>query len=206
VVFDCDGTLMDTVTCVQGVVDAMFARRAAPCSAADHTWLLGRSFPEMSAMMATRFDEPVASVERELTDELSDAVAATGRPMPGALKLVRRLASLMPIAVTGNAPRPVLDKAMAQGGLTALIPITFAAEDVEHAKPAPDIYLAACARLGVDPATALAVETTAVGVRSASEAGMTVVGVGTRAIGAHARVSRLDDLAVTAWVDQWARM
>ena len=206
VVFDCDGILMDTVTCVQDVLDAMLARRVASCSDTDHTWLLDRSLPEISAVMATRFNEPVASVERELTDGLSDAVAATGRPMPGALKLVRRLASLMPIAVASNTPRAVLDKALAQGGLTALIPITLAVEDVEHAKPAPDIYLAACARLGVDPTTALAVEDTAVGVRSALDAGMTVLGVGTQPLGAHAQVTRLDDLALTAWVDHWARL
>lgn len=206
VVFDCDGTLMDTVTCIQDVLDVMFARRATSCSDADHTWLPERSLPEISSMMATRFNEPVASVERELTDGLSDAVAATGRPMPGALKLVHRLASLMPIAVASSAPRAVLDKALAQAGLTALIPVTLSAGEVEHAKPAPDIYLAACARLDVDPATALAVENTAVGVRSALDAGMTVLGVGPQPLGAQAQVTRLDDLALTAWVDHWARM
>jgi HAD superfamily hydrolase (TIGR01509 family) len=206
VVFNCDGTLMDTTTCVQDVLDAMFARRKTSCSAADHAWRPGRSLPGIASVMATRFGEPVALVERELTDRLSDAVAATGRPMPGALKLVRRLASLMPIAVVGNSPRAVLDKALAQGGLTAFIPITVAVGDVEHAKPAPDIYLAACARLDVDPTTALAIEDTEVGVRAAMDAGMTVLGVGTQQLGAHAQVTRLDDLALTAWVDHWARL
>jgi beta-phosphoglucomutase-like phosphatase (HAD superfamily) len=206
VVFGGDGTLMDTMTCVQDVLDVMFARRATSCSAADHTWPLGRSIPEISAVLATRFDEPLATVERELTDGLADAVAATGRPTPGALKLVRRLASLMPIAVAGNAPRVVLDKALAQGGLTALIPVTVAAGEAGHTKPAPDIHLAACARLDVDPATALAVESTPAGVRAAMAAGMTVLGVGTRKLGAHAQVTRLDDLALTAWIDRWARL
>jgi HAD superfamily hydrolase (TIGR01509 family) len=197
---------MDTATCVQDVLGAMFARRTTSCSDTDHAGLLGRSLPEICSVLAARFDEPVASVERELTDGLSDAVAATGRPMPGALKLVRRLASLMPIAVTGNTPRAVLDKALAQGGFTALIPVTLATGDVEHPKPAPDIYLAACARLDVDPATALAVEDTADGVCSALDAGMTVLSVGTRHLGAHAQITRLDDLALMAWVDHWARM
>jgi beta-phosphoglucomutase-like phosphatase (HAD superfamily) len=50
-------------------------------------------------------------------------------------------------------------------------------EDVEHPKPAPDIYLAACRALGADPARSVALEDSPPGVRSARDAGMFVIAV-----------------------------
>ena len=50
-------------------------------------------------------------------------------------------------------------------------------DDVEHAKPAPDIYLLACARLGIDPADALALEDSAPGIEAAKAAGLACIAV-----------------------------
>jgi beta-phosphoglucomutase-like phosphatase (HAD superfamily) len=50
-------------------------------------------------------------------------------------------------------------------------------ESVNRGKPAPDLYLRACALLGADPRHALALEDSLPGIRSARAAGMTVVGV-----------------------------
>jgi HAD superfamily hydrolase (TIGR01509 family) len=46
-----------------------------------------------------------------------------------------------------------------------------------RAKPAPDLYLLACARLGVEPQTAVALEDSPTGVRAARAAGLTCIGV-----------------------------
>ena len=51
------------------------------------------------------------------------------------------------------------------------------AEDVKHGKPAPDIFLEAAHRLGVDPALCVAFEDANLGVQAAMAAGMTVVDV-----------------------------
>ena len=50
-------------------------------------------------------------------------------------------------------------------------------DDVAHHKPAPDLYLLACERLGVAPAEALALEDTASGIASAKAAGLTCIAV-----------------------------
>jgi len=70
-------------------------------------------------------------------------------------------------------------------------------------KPAPDLYLAACARLDVAPADALAVEDSATGVRAASAAGMRTVGVPTLGgadIGAECTLSSLTDRRLHALI------
>jgi beta-phosphoglucomutase-like phosphatase (HAD superfamily) len=50
-------------------------------------------------------------------------------------------------------------------------------EEVEHGKPAPDVYLEAARRLGVDPTGCAAVEDSANGIRSARAAGMRVIAI-----------------------------
>ena len=54
---------------------------------------------------------------------------------------------------------------------------TLSTEETERGKPAPDVYLAVAARLGLDPARCVAVEDSSNGVRSAAAAGMAVVAV-----------------------------
>ncbi|WP_307021257.1 HAD family hydrolase [Streptomyces canus] len=75
------------------------------------------------------------------------------------------------------------DKSLAHGGLSRWLPITVSGDDVATPKPHPACYLAACAALGIEPGSALAVEDSPVGARAAHAAGMTVLGVGTLALG-----------------------
>ena len=62
-------------------------------------------------------------------------------------------------------------------GLTDAFEVIVTSDDVAHAKPAPDIYLLACERLGVPPADAIALEDSLSGVTAAKAAGLTVIGV-----------------------------
>ena len=55
--------------------------------------------------------------------------------------------------------------------------VVVTADDVQHPKPAPDLYLAACAALGAEPERSAALEDSATGVEAARAAGMFVVAV-----------------------------
>jgi beta-phosphoglucomutase-like phosphatase (HAD superfamily) len=72
--------------------------------------------------------------------------------------------------------RAIVETALASAGLHGFDAIV-TGEDVTAAKPAPDAYLEACARLGVDPADAVGVEDSPVGIASAKAAGLYVIGV-----------------------------
>jgi HAD superfamily hydrolase (TIGR01509 family) len=205
VVFDCDGTLMDTEPCADAARRAVFARRGHVYDDAARDSLVGLSVAQAGKVMARLFGGTELRLAEELAQELLAAVANGAQPMPGAANVVAILAARVPVAVASNGPRVLLDKSLAHGGLSRWLPITVSGDDVATPKPHPACYLAACAALGIDPGSALAVEDSPVGARAAHAAGMTVLGVGTLALGpyVHAHVPALDDAALRRWLAGW---
>ncbi|MDP9468017.1 MAG: HAD-IA family hydrolase, partial [Chloroflexota bacterium] len=96
---------------------------------------------------------------------------------PGALELVERLRGRVPLGLASNSPRRLVDAALRTAGLTDVFDAIVTADDVARAKPAPDLYLLACERLGVAPGEALALEDSASGVAAAKAAGLTCIAV-----------------------------
>ena len=80
------------------------------------------------------------------------------------------------VAVATSGTRAVATARMAAAGLVRPR-VVLTADDVEHGKPAPDLFLAAARQLGVDPAECLVVEDAPAGVAAARAAGAGVLGV-----------------------------
>jgi len=142
--------------------------------------LVGRSMLEAGPIYERFLDRPGHGTD--LTDELvALVVQELGRtgcaPMPGAVELLDRLAGRSRLAVASNAPRAVLEAAIAGAGVRDRFEAAVSADDVPRPKPAPDIYLEACRRLGADPAASVALEDTATGLAAARAAGMRTIGV-----------------------------
>jgi beta-phosphoglucomutase-like phosphatase (HAD superfamily) len=78
------------------------------------------------------------------------------------------------LAVASSAPRAVIDAALDSLEITSLFRVVVASDEVAHGKPAPDVYLLAAQRLGVDPPDCLVVEDSLNGVLAGRAAGMTV--------------------------------
>ncbi|MGZ8768867.1 HAD family hydrolase, partial [Aeromicrobium sp.] len=120
---------------------------------------------------------------------------------PGARALVRWLGGQMPIAIASNTDGDLVRIALAGAGLVDAFSAIVSAADVGRSKPNPDVYLAACRSLGVEPCDAVAFEDSPVGVRAAKAAGMTCIGVPDRdgvalaAAGADVVVDSLEDFA-----------
>ena len=95
--------------------------------------------------------------------------------LPGAVVAVRRLAERWPLGLASSANRPVIDAVLERTGITNCFAVTVSGEEVAAGKPAPDVYLAATRRLGVDPADAAAVEDSTNGLRAAAAAGLVVI-------------------------------
>jgi len=134
---------------------------------------------------------------------------ATGAPViDGALDAVRRIAARWPVAVASSAHRRVIDAALAATGLRETLRIVVSSDEVDHGKPAPDVYLEAARRLGVAPAGCLVIEDSINGLRAGADAGMTTVLVpnmsvppapGSEAVADHV-LARLGDLDPSAIV------
>ena len=176
VVFDLDGVLVDSegiwARAEAETVEGLGAEYTTEVSAA----LYGRGHRDGARILAERFGGDADAIADTL---LANALAGFGRglePLPGARVLVAQLRGRLPIAVASNSVRVIVETALAAarlGGFDAVV----AGEDVAAPKPAPDPYLEACARLGVDPADAIGIEDSPVGVASAKAAGLYVIGI-----------------------------
>jgi HAD superfamily hydrolase (TIGR01509 family) len=93
----------------------------------------------------------------------------------GTVEAVRRLTARYPLGLASSSNRPLIDAALATAGLAACFTATVSSEEVARGKPAPDVYLEAARRLGVEPHACAAVEDSHGGIRSAKAAGMHVI-------------------------------
>jgi len=97
--------------------------------------------------------------------------------LPGAREAVERVAARMPIGLASSSNREVIDLVLERMGVASLFAATVSSEEVARGKPAPDVYLEAARRMGVDPREAAAVEDSSNGIRSAHAAGLRVYAI-----------------------------
>ena len=93
------------------------------------------------------------------------------------LDAVRRLAAAFPLGLASSSNRELIDVVLETGGIGALFRATVSSEEVARGKPAPDVYLEASRRLGIDAGACAAIEDSHNGIRSAKAAGMPCVAV-----------------------------
>jgi HAD superfamily hydrolase (TIGR01509 family) len=215
IVFDLDGVLIDSEP------EWDQARRAVVAEAGGH-WrkeatreMMGMSAPEWSAYLHDELSVPLPT--GEINDRVVSHLLASyrnGLPLlPGAIDAVRRLAAVWTLGLASSANRGVIDAVLGASGLTPCFTVTVSGEEVEHGKPAPDVYLAATERLGVDPRRSAAVEDSSNGLRAAAAAGMAVIAVPNRTFPptgdalavADLTVDSLDDLTPAAIASMAAR-
>lgn len=205
VVFDMDGLLLDTEILWHRAEEELFQRHGATFSWDDKMVVIGTSFAFTARYFADRLGRPEAEgaalVNELLTimhGELQQDVAAR----PGAVELVACLRGRVALGLASNSPRLLVDTALATAAMLDTFDAIVTSEDVAHAKPAPDLYLLACERLGVAPADALALEDSASGVASAKAAGMTCIAVpqfvGTDVLAADRVIGSLEELLAEA--------
>lgn len=180
VIFDNDGTFLATEDAWSRAESALFRRWGQELRPEHKRALLGTSFAEASRHLEHFLEAPGHG--SRLLEELAELVHAEldhGVPvMPGAAELVAALdADAVPVAMATNAARSFAEKALACAGHPHTFEVLLTADDVPLPKPAPDIYVAAAQALGFKPDQCVAIEDSPTGVRSARDAGMTVVGV-----------------------------
>ncbi|WP_210495887.1 HAD family phosphatase [Patulibacter sp. SYSU D01012] len=205
VVFDNDGTFLETEAAWSRAEAELFRRRGVPFLPEHKRRLLGTSFAAAARTLEEVLGEPGGgpAIMRELTGLVHDELDGPVPPMPGAEDLVAALrAADVRVAMATNAARSFAEKALRRAGHTETFSVLLTADDVAAPKPAPDIYVAAAEALGLDPADCVAVEDSPTGVRAARAAGMTVLGVssfpGVDLSEAHHRHPSLEDPALWA--------
>ena len=182
VIFDMDGLLLDTETLWHGAEVELFERHGAEFTWEDKIAVIGTSFDFSARYFADRLGRPReegAALVDEMIGLMHGRVLRQVDARPGALELVERLRALegVKLGLASNSPRFLVEDALATAGVVEAFDTIVTSSDVAHAKPAPDIYLRACADLGVAPSEALALEDSASGVAAAKAAGLTCIAV-----------------------------
>jgi HAD superfamily hydrolase (TIGR01509 family) len=181
VVFDNDGLLLDTEEAWTRAEVTLFARRDRVFTVEHKRSLIGsaRAAAAIKLEAMLERDGEGETLMEELHELVMEEALAGVAPRPGALELLEALAGAgVPVAVASNSQREFLERTL---GVAGLLDDRFATvvsvEDVAHPKPAPDIYIEACRRLGAEPGECAALEDSSTGVAAAAAAGMYVVGV-----------------------------
>ena len=177
VVFDMDGVLIQSEEVWDEVREAYVRDRGGRYDTEVQRAMMGMSSTEWSRYLheaAAVPDEPEA-INAEVVRRMLAAYHEHLPLIDGAVDAVRRLAAHYPLGLASSSNRPLIDTALEISGLAACFTATVSSEEVARGKPAPDVYLEAARRLGVEPRSCAAVEDSHGGIRSAKAAGMRVI-------------------------------
>jgi HAD superfamily hydrolase (TIGR01509 family) len=180
VIFDMDGLLLDTETLWHRAEIELFGRHGGEFTWDDKLAVIGTNFGFTASYFAKRLGRPAAEGEalvREMVEIMHGELQGEVAGRPGAVELVERLRGRTRLGLASNSPRMLVDTALATAGLVGAFDAIVTSDDVEHAKPEPDLYLLACERLDVAPGEALALEDSPSGIAAAKTAGLTCIAV-----------------------------
>lgn len=179
VIFDLDGTLIETEPAWDGVRRGLAADAGLPWPEGGTQAMMGMSTPEWAHFLVETVGLPMSDEEaaRVTIERMAAHHAAGVTVLPDAVESVMRMADRYRVAVASSSPRVLIDAAVSALGLSGVFEATVSTEEVERGKPAPDGFLRAAELLGVEPGWCLAIEDSTNGVLSALAAGMKVVTV-----------------------------
>jgi HAD superfamily hydrolase (TIGR01509 family) len=180
VIFDCDGTLVDSEPLARVAWDRSLAPYGYAIDEDEYAGLVGLPYGRVHGFFAERVpdlagpDALFAAYSDELFGLFDDAL----EPFADALETVAALrARGVAVAVASASARPRLDRALARAGLAEAFAVSVAGDEVAQGKPAPDMFLAAAEQLGVPPAACAVVEDSGPGVAAGLAAGMRTVAI-----------------------------
>jgi len=180
VVFDLDGVLWDGEPLYHEAFNVVLRPLGHEVTTAEYDQIIGNSVEAAWEWVIGRFrlTGPPEQFHADYDAAVLDLLAQPVEPLPGVRETIARLKSIpVPVGLASASLRQWVEATLAGIGLASEFDATVSASEVEHAKPAPDLYLTAAEKLGVAAAECIAVEDTRTGVASARAAGMYVVQV-----------------------------
>ena len=203
VVFDCDGVLVDSEPISEATWAEVLAGHGYTPDAGDFAAVRGTTSADTAAYFARRAELPPSPELVAEVDTLREAAYGQVPVFADAAKAVRALAAVgIPLAVASSSGRPLLDLKLEVSGLRRYFDVVVSAQDGTRGKPAPDLFDAAAAGLGIAASACIAVEDTELGADAAVSAGMRTVLVWRDGAvsGRHTTVSSLDPELILGWL------
>jgi HAD superfamily hydrolase (TIGR01509 family) len=179
--FDLDGTIVDTEQQTIASITEVMSRRGHPQVKLLPSETCGRSWADIAQRLCviTGLTIPL-QLEDDLLYTWNQLVSAQATPIPGVREAIAEAHQVgFMLGVVSSSPRSVIDAMLAALALSALIPLSarIGADNVQRYKPSPDGYLLGAQRLGVLPEECLVFEDSSSGLRAARAAGMLSVAI-----------------------------
>ncbi len=177
-IFDCDGTLADTMPLHWRAWQAVTGRYGIVFPE-DRFYALG-GVPSRDILKMLQDEQTLALdpllVAKEKEEEYLKLMAHVG-PIHEVVMIAREHAGKLPMAVASGGTRLVINKVLHHIGIHELFDAVVTSEDVLQQKPAPDIFIEAARRIGIEPRFCRAYEDTELGMNAIRAAGMDAVDV-----------------------------
>jgi HAD superfamily hydrolase (TIGR01509 family) len=182
VVFDLDGLLLDSEHLWDETREELVRERGGRWHERAQADMMGMSSVEWSRYLHEQLGlrEPPEEINAEVVRRMMARYREELPLLPGAVEAVERLAARWPLGLASSSNRELIDLALELSGLARYFKATVSSEEVTRGKPAPDVYLEAARRLGVDPRRAAAAEDSHNGILAARAAGMGVLAIPNR--------------------------
>jgi beta-phosphoglucomutase family hydrolase len=178
VIFDCDGTLADTMP-AHFLAWTATANRYGLSLSEERFYLLG-GVPSHRIAATLSQEQGIVVDPDQFAREKEQAFLAhieSIRPIEPVVEIARQTRGKTPMAVASGGFRPVITRILSQLGILDWFDAIVTAEDTVRHKPDPDVFLEAARRLNVPAAACLVYEDTEVGLQAARRAGMTCIDV-----------------------------
>ena len=179
VVFDLDGVIVDSEQVWDDVRETYTREHGGTYTDRATRDMMGMSSLEWSRYMAEELGVPGTpdEINAAVVERMLERYGSAPPLIPGAVEAVRRVAAQWPLAIASSSNPELIEVVIRVSGLADVFETAVSSQEVPRGKPAPDVYLEAARRLGVDAARCAAVEDSHNGIRSARAAGMRVVAV-----------------------------
>jgi len=178
IVFDCDGTLADTMP-LHWRAWQVISRRHGFSLPEDRFYSLG-GVPSRDILKLLSAEQGIAlnplAVAREKEVEYLPLIAQV-EPINTVVGVAREHYGKIPLAVASGGTKRIIEQVLNHLGIRSLFQAVVTSEDVVNQKPAPDIFLEAARRIGVPPQFCRAYEDTDLGMQAIRAAGMEAVDV-----------------------------
>src|SRR5262245_39171837 len=178
IIFDCDGTLADTMPLHWQAWHAVTQKHGIVFSE-ERFYRLG-GIPSRHILQMLREEQHLAIDPLAVSKEKEAAYLEMLRhvePIEVVVNVAREHAGKVPMAVASGGTKTVIEKVLVHLDIRNLFGAVVTSEDVVHQKPAPDIFLEAARRIGVLPQFCRAYEDTDLGLEAIRAAGMQGVDV-----------------------------
>jgi HAD superfamily hydrolase (TIGR01509 family) len=183
-IFDCDGTLVDTMPLHYRAWDRAMQQAGLKGTLSEELFysLGGMPTLKVAAVFAKHYGLTI-DVDHVFhhKEEMFLEMQAEMKVIQPVVDFARKLHGKLPMSVASGGPKPVVKKTLELMHLTDLFPVVVTPEDVAHGKPAPDMFLLAAKKMGVPPEGCLVFEDAGPGFEAAVAAGMQYVRVPSRA-------------------------